>query len=85
MLIAFRLGYIQATCNRILAKVDAAMQANSTAPPTPSGPMKSRWTKTKERLSEFVLLSKVLHALRNVPWGLLTALGYGALKWLGLF
>jgi hypothetical protein len=45
MLVAFRLGYLQATCNQILAKV-AAMQAQPTAPPPPPGPSILKHIKT---------------------------------------
>lgn len=63
MLVAFRLGYLQATCNQILARV-SAMSA-PTAPP-PSGP--SLWTTAKEYLTGFVLLHKAWSAWRAISW-----------------
>jgi hypothetical protein len=82
MVMAFRLGYLQATCNQILAKV-VAMQAQPTAPPPPPGPP-SPWTTMKDYAKDFVLLTKLWAALRSGPWGILAWLGYGLLKWLGV-
>lgn len=65
MLVAFRLGYLQATCNQILAKV-VAMQGQQTAPPPKSGlPILSRW---RAWAADFVLLHKLLVTMRVVGW-----------------
>jgi hypothetical protein len=78
MLVAFRLGYLQATCNQILAKV-AAMQPMSTEPPR-SGRMKLL-SKLRAWASDFLLLHKLFVAWRAVS---IPAAGYTAARWLGL-
>jgi hypothetical protein len=86
MLVAFRLGYLQATCNQILAKV-VAMQAQPTAPP-PSDP-ETFWSRLKQRLDEFETLQRAWRKsgeiYRSGPWGLLGGLGYIAGRKLGLW
>ncbi len=80
MLVAFRLGYLQATCNQILTRV-AAMQSQQTAPP--SGP-KSLIGSLRAWAADFLLLHKVWSAWRAIRWpasiGMWAAAGA---KWLG--
>jgi hypothetical protein len=75
----FRLGYLQATCDRILKAVTATPAATPT-----SGLAQWRWL--KDRLAEFVLLQKAWAAWRAISWPVsISSWGYivgRALGWL---
>jgi hypothetical protein len=77
MLVAFRLGYLQATCNQIKSMV-AAMQAQQTAPP--SGPP-SLLSKLRALVKDIELLHKLFVVWRFFA---IPSAGYTLARWLGL-
>lgn len=85
MLVAFRLGFLQATCNQILAKV-GAMQTPA-APP--SGPETSWLSRMKDHLDRFETLQRVWRKGRELyksgPWTFLGWCGYMLGRKLGLW
>lgn len=65
----------------LTGQVLEAQRMGTPAPP-PSGPQ-SLWQMVRDYLQSFVLLTRVLQALRSIPWGMFAWLGYGVLKWFG--
>lgn len=61
--VMFRLGYLQATCDRILKAVTAMQTA-----PTPTSGLMPQWRWLKDRLAELVLLQKAWSAWRTISW-----------------
>jgi hypothetical protein len=86
-LVLFRLGYLQRTCDLILAEV----RARPSSPPSasiPSGP--GTWGRICGRTRDWVVetlhrLWQLWRRLREWPWGVLGWALYGGLRWLGVF
>jgi hypothetical protein len=76
---------IHTSIDQLLVLTGQVLEAVRMATPAPpqSGPQ-SLWQMVKDYLQSFVLLTRVLQALRSIPWGIFAWLGYGVLKWLGL-
>lgn len=84
MHISYKIGYLQRTCDLILA----AVTARPTAPPTPTATRRSG--RMKDRLGKIVIhlhwqdIRRLYDRWRNGPWGLLGLALWGLAKWLGL-
>ena len=74
--VMFKLGYLESTCDQILARV---APSPTDAPTEAKSLWAELWAKTKEYLSSFVLLYR---AFRMVPWGLVFLAGVSTWKFL---
>lgn len=80
MHISFRLGYLQATANQILAAVTEQRTART---PRRSGRMRERFAKVTIHL-RWRDLKELYARWRDGPWGLLGLGLWGLAKWLGV-
>ena len=78
----FRLGYLQRTCDLILATVMARPTAALTTTEEPSGQV--LWHRIRGWAADALLISKIIQLWRSGPWNMLGWLVFFAGKWFGV-
>ena len=76
--ISYQLGYLQATCDQILAELRSR---NLTHSPTYGLTI---FRRLREAYDHFERFHKIVSVMRAVRWGSLGWTVYGSLRWLGL-